>query len=101
MKRLCVSILVTTSAMMCLTSCGNSDSKEAVQKAEQLAVEIGNKTFKTDMELQNAVFEVVVLKSEIKKNISPEAAQSFTSAFETKLREVNDSLATIILGPDA
>lgn len=94
-------ILGALACSVLMTACGNdADSKQAGEEGERLAVEIGSRSYKTEMQLQNAMFEVVTVRSEI-QNKSEKAAQSFTTAFENKLREVNDSLATIILGPDA
>lgn len=88
--------------ILSVTACGNdADSNRAIEEGERLAVEIGSRTYRNDMELQKAMFEVVTVRSDIQMNKSDKAAQSFTVAFENKLREVNDSLATIILGPDA
>lgn len=95
------SILIC-SGLLLSTACGpDAESRQAAEEGQRLAVEIGSRTYKNEMELQKAMFEVVTVRSDFQMNKSDKAVESFSTAFENKLREVNDSLATIILGPDA
>lgn len=102
MKKYLLSALTCSVLTLLSTACSpDAASRKAAEEGQRLAVEIGSRTYKNEMELQKAMFEVVVVRSDIQKNKSDNAVKSFITAFENKLREVNDSLATVILGPDA